>query len=269
MDRKSILKKIKEIEIRSNILANEVFQGTYHSYFKGNGIEFSDIRPYSIGDDVKKIDWKVTARQRKTYIKEFVEERELSIFLIVDVSSSNLFEAKRERIAEIIATLSFSACKNNDKVGAIFFSDKVEKIFPLKKGKKHSLAILDSFFSMEHDRKKTNIGDTLTFFNKIMKKRAVVFLISDFYDEGYEKTLKTVSLKHDLIPICLREAGYSHLPKGAIFQLMDSETGEEILLDNTKESFSIEDNFNNKKGINLSMEDDYIKAFIRFFKTRR
>lgn len=268
MDKKEILKKIREIEIKSNIIANEVFSGTYHSCFKGNGMEFADIRRYSLGDDVKKIDWKVTARQRKAYVKEFVEERELSIFLLVDVSSSNIYGRQKEKIAELVATLCFSANKNNDKVGALFFSDKIEKINQLKKGRKHSLAILDNFLNFNEKEKKTDIASALDFFDKIVKRRSIIFLISDFYDDGYEKKLNIIRKKHDLISICVRDTSHQTLPKGAIFTLVDSETGEEITVDNIKNDLKISEDFNIKNSININAESDYVKEFIRFFKSR-
>lgn len=268
MDKNEILKKIREIEIKSNMIANEIFAGTYHSCFKGNGIEFSDIRRYSIGDDVKKIDWKVTARQRKAYVKEFVEERELSIFLLVDISSSNIFGRQKDKIAELIATLCFSANKNNDKVGALFFSDKIERFHQLKKGRKHSLAILDNFLKFYDNNKKTDISNALDFFNKIVKRRAIVFVISDFYDNDYEKNLKLLDQKHDLITVCIRDVSKQTLPKGAIFTIIDSETGEEIVVDNLKNELKIGEDFTIKNSINLSLEDDYTKKFIRFFKSR-
>ena len=268
MDKREIFKKIREIEIKSNIVANEIFAGTYRSYFKGNGMEFSDIRRYSIGDDVKKIDWKVTARQRKAYVKEFVEERELSIFLLVDISSSNIFGRQKDKIAELIATLCFSANKNNDKVGALFFSDKIERFHQLKKGRKHSLAILDNFLKFDDNNKKTDISNALDFFNKIIKRRAIIFIISDFYDNGYEKNLKLLDQKHDLITVCIRDISKQTLPKGAIFTIIDSETGEEVVVDNLKNELKIGEDFNVKNSINLSLEDDYTKKFIRFFKLR-
>ncbi|MGL5124106.1 MAG: DUF58 domain-containing protein [Fusobacteriaceae bacterium] len=269
MDKQEILKKIKTIEINSNIIANNIFSGSYHSCFKGNGMEFAEIRRYSPGDDVKKIDWKVTARQRKAYIKEFVEERELSIFLVIDMSESNSFWKKKEMIGELLATLGFSANKNDDKVGALFFTDRVEKFIPLKKGKKHTLSILNNFLTLETKGNRTNIDTVLSFFNKVVKKKSIVFLISDFLDENYEKSLKITESKHDLIPIRILERGNETLPKGAIFELIDSETGEEIIIENLKEDISLSSNLKMKKSITIFTDEDYIKALLQFFNQRR
>lgn len=231
-------------------------------------MEFSDIRRYSLGDDVKKIDWKVTAKQREAYIKEFVEERELPIFLIVDVSSSNNIKKQKEITAELLATLSFTANRNNDKVGAIFFSDIIEKYIPLKKGKKHSLSILDSYLSLNPQNKKTNIGKVLNIFNKITTRRSIVFLISDFLDNNYAKTLKYTKQKHDLITIKIADRNYSRLPKGAIFELIDSETNETIVVDNLKNEIELNEENEMKKDILINTEDDYIKILMKFFKGR-
>ncbi|MGL4393473.1 MAG: DUF58 domain-containing protein [Fusobacteriaceae bacterium] len=272
MNRQEILKKIKTVEITANIIADQVFSGTYHSFFKGNGMEFSEIRRYTPGDDIKKLDWKVTARQRKAYVKEFVEERELSIFLLVDISSSNNFSDKQELIAKLIATLGFSASKNNDKVGAVFFSDKVEKYMPLKKGKKYTLTILDTYLKNIHDTsetKKTSIKSALDFFSKVVTKRSVVFLISDFFDENYERTLKIIKQKHDLILVRVLDKGFETLPKGAIFELVDSETGEEIIVENYHEDISMVQEFKSKNALTIHTDEDFVTCLLKFFKKRR
>lgn len=268
MNKEEILKKIKKIEIASTFLTNEIFSGNYRSYFKGNGIEFSDIRRYAPGDDVKKIDWKVSARQRKTYIKEFTEERELTIYLIVDISNSNNFIAKKDLIAQIIGTIAFSATKNNDKIGAIFFTEDIEKIIPVKKGKKQALILLDNYFSLIPKGKGTSINKVLEIFNKITKNRTVVFLISDFLDEGYENILKITRAKHDLIPIRIYDKKFSTLPKGAIFTLRDSETDEEIIIENFNKDYNLENTF--PKGIlSIATDENYIVKLANFFKNRR
>lgn len=268
MDKKQILREIREIEINSNILANEVFAGEYHSFFKGNGMEFSDIRRYSIGDDVKKIDWKVSARQRKTYIKEFVEERELSMYILVDVSASNLFPKQKLLVAKLLGSLAFSANKNNDKVGCMLFTDRVESYIPLKKGRKHSLSILEKYLIHEASSKRTDITEVLNFFYKIVKRRSIVFLISDFLDDNYEKTMKLIGQKHDLIPIRISNSKRAKLPKGAIFNLRDSETGEDILVENLKKDINLEQP-NIYRGLTIDVEGDYVKELSRFFKMRR
>lgn len=268
MTKEEILKKVRTIEFHSDILANQLFVGSYHSCFKGNGMEFADIRRYAPGDDVKKIDWKVTARQRKAYIKEFVEERELPIFIIVDISASNRFSKKLEKVAEIVATLAFTANKNNDKVGAIFFSDRIEKFIPLKKGKKHSLAILENLIEIQPQGKGTDINGALNFFNKINKRRGIIFLVSDFLTGSFDRAMKITSLHHDLIPVRIHDSSFDSLPKG-IFQITDSETGEEMVIESFGDArsdypagdFSF-------KGIDIDVRGDYIKEFLKFFKGR-
>lgn len=269
MNKEEIIKKIKKIEIASSLLANEIFSGNYRSFFKGNGMEFSDIRRYSSGDDVKKIDWKVSARQRKTYVKEFTEEREINIYLLIDVSSSNNFPAKQDLIAQLVGSLSFSAIKNNDKVGAIFFSDTIEKIIPLKKGKKQGLIILDNFLSLSLKGRGTNISDALHFFNKIAKQRSIVFLISDFIDNSpYDSAMKLVKLKHDLIPIKISDRKFENLPKDTIFTLSDSETDEEIVIENYNK-FSLEESEISNDILNIYTDENYIVKLVNFFKKRR
>ena len=264
MNRAEILKKIKKIEIASSILADELFAGKYRSYFKGNGMEFSDIRRYAPGDDVKKIDWKVSARQRKTYVKEFTEERELAIFLLIDISKSNSFYAKKDLLCQLVGSLAFSANKNSDKVGAILFTDKIEKFIPLKKGRNHSLVILDNLLSFEPQGKKTDISKALDFLNKIAKRRAIVFLISDFIDKGYEKSMAVTAQKHDLIPIRIADRKYETLPKGAIFNMIDSETGEEIVIENFDKDITLNEDIP-KNILNLYTDEDYIVTLSNFF----
>lgn len=264
IDKKEILKKIKIIEMKANYLTDNIFTGQYQSCLKGNGMEFSDIRRYSPGDDVKKIDWKVTAKQRKAYIKEFVEERELSVFILVDISASNRFKDKLDLITELTGSLSFSANKSGDRVGAIFFTDIIEKVVPLKKGKRHSLSILENLISIKPVGNKTDIANALRYFGKIFKRRAVIFLISDFLDDNYEKELKILSQRHEIIPVCIRDMRYEKLPIGALFNLKDSETGEEIIIENYKKNIS----FPVKKimnGINLYVGEDYVKEISKFF----
>lgn len=268
MKKEDILKKIKKIEIASSIIASEIFSGSYRSYFKGNGMEFSDIRRYSLGDDVKKIDWKVSARQRKTYVKEFIEEREINIYLLIDISPSNNFPAKQDLISQLIGSLAFSAIKNNDKVGAIFFSDEVEKIIPLKKGKKQGLIILENFLTLIPKGKGTDISKVLTSFYNFCKKRTVVFLISDFIDENYEKALKLVNKRHDLIPIRVADRRFDSLPQGAIFTLMDSETGEEITVENLSKKESFDEELP-KNILTLYTDENYVAKLTNYFKRRR
>lgn len=268
MSRTELLKKIKKIEIASSILANELFTGNYRSFFKGNGMEFSDIRRYSPGDDVKKIDWKVSARQRKTYVKEFTEERELSIYLMIDISNSNNFFAKKDLISQLVGSLAFSAIKNGDKVGAIFFTDRIEKIIPTKKGRNQSLVIINNLLNYQPIGKKTDIKSALEFLNRIVKRRAIIFLISDFIDKDYEKTMSVISQKHDLIAIRIADKKYEILPEGAIFNMIDSESGESIVIENFKKDVNISQNIS-KNILTLYTDDDYVSVLANFFKRRR
>lgn len=267
MTKEEILKKIKKIEISSNILANEVFSGSYRSFFKGNGVEFSNIRRYAIGDDVKKIDWKVSARHKKTYVKEFDEERELSIYLLIDISNSNNFVAKQDLIAQLVGSIAFGAIKNDDKVGAIFFSDDIEELIPLKKGKKQALIILDKYFSLTPKGKGTSISKPLDFINKIAKN-AIVFLISDFIDENYEQSMNITRLKHDLIPIKIQDKRFITLPKGSIFTLIDAETNEEVIVMNNEDKV-LNNEETSKNFLTVYTDEDYTKKLITFFKNRR
>lgn len=269
MEKKELLKKIRKIEFKAKKLSDNIFSGQYKSKLKGNGLEFSDIRRYTPGDDVRNIDWKVTAKQRKAYVKEFTEERELSIFLLIDVSPSMIFKEKMEYICEIVASLAFSATKTGDRIGAIFFSDKIEKVIPLKKGKKHSLAILDTLLNMKTFGKKTDIMNVLRYFGKIYKRRATIFLISDFLDENYEKELKILSQKQDIIPIRIGDKRSEELPVGAIFNLKDSETGEIVTVENFKRNKVNQENFNIKNGINVYYGEDYVKEISKYFKKGR
>lgn len=262
--KKELLRRIKDIEIKATILSDNIFAGQYHSCLKGNGMEFADIRRYAPGDDVKKIDWKVTAKQRRAYVKEFVEERELSVFILVDVSASNRFKDKLELITELVGSLAFSANKNGDRVGSLFFSDEIEKIITLKKGKKHALSIIENLLILNPAGRKTDIANALRYFGKMFKRRSVIFLISDFLDDGYEKELKILSRRHEIIPVRIGDRKFESLPKGAIFTLEDSETGEQIVVENYKSTSDF--NINNlKDGINLYVGEDYIKEISRFF----
>ena len=266
---KEMIQKIRKIEIQSNQLVEEVFSGKYHSLFKGNGLEFQDIREYAFGDDIRSIDWKVTAKYSKPYIKQYNEERELNLFLLIDMSSSTFFGRKKEFISEIAATLAFSAVKNNDKVGAVIFTDKVEKLIPSKKGKKHALSIIASILNTEPQSKKTDIQEVLRFFKTFEKKRSIVFLISDFFDKDYEKEAAVTAQKHDLILIRVMEKAEQKLPKGAIFSFQDMETGEEIVLDNLKNEIPLKLDLKFKNFIEIETEQDFVKPLSIFFKRRR
>ena len=265
-----IAKKIRRIEIVSNKLVDEIFSGEYKSGFRGKGLEFENIRQYIPGDDVRCIDWNVTARQNKVFVKQFCEEREMNIFLLIDMSHSNSFGRKKDFIAEISATLAFSAARNNDRVGVIFFTGKAEKLIPSRSGKKHVLSIIENILEYQPLQNDTNISNVLNYFNRIEKKRSVVFLISDFLDDGYERELKASSSRHDLIRLRIIDRAEESIPTGAIFTFEDLETGETFLLDNMRQDCKIyqEDLQSKRNLITLYTDDDYIKPLKQFFRKR-
>jgi uncharacterized protein (DUF58 family) len=265
-----IVKKIRRIEIQAGKLVDEIFSGEYRSGFRGKGMEFDNIRPYLPGDDVRNIDWNVTARYDKVFVKQFCEEREMNLFLLIDMSRSNRFGKKKEIIAEISATLALSAVRNNDRVGAIFFTEKVEKLIPSRNGKKHVLSIIESILSFEPGEAGTNIANALTFFNRIEKKSSVVFLISDFLDDGYDKELKASAGRHDLIRIRVADKAEECIPAGAIFTFEDLESGEAFVLDNMKQDFRMTLPGGNSKRnlVTVYTDEDYVKPLRQFFKKR-
>lgn len=267
---KELVKKLRHIEIRSNRLVDEIFSGEYRSSFRGKGMTFEDIREYYPGDDVRNIDWNVTARYNKAYIKQFSEERELNIFLLVDMSCSNDFGRKRELIAEIGATIAFSANRNNDKVGTLLFTDHVEKFVPSEKGKRHVLSIIDTLLSYEPESKGTSLKEALEYFNRVMKRRSIVFVISDFADQGYEDALRSVSAKHDVINICIVDPLEEKLPKGAIFTFEDLETGQRVTVNNRKGDMTWQPikAIAKKNLITIRTDEDYAKKFKVFFQKR-
>ncbi len=267
---RELIKKIRRIEIKSNKLVEEIFSGEYRSGFHGKGIEFDDIRQYYPGDDVRSIDWNVTARQNKAYVKQFQEEREMNMFLLIDLSHSNNLGLKKDIIVELGATLAFSAIKNNDKVGAILFTDKIEKLIPSKSGKKHVLSIIEDILRLEPEHKGTDIKKALQYFNKIEKKKSIVFVISDFLDDDYEKEIKISDKKHDLVLVRIIDRSEERLPAGAIFSFEDLETGETIVLDNLKKERQLNPvrNLPVRNLINIYTDQNYVKALKHFFKRR-
>ncbi|MBI1976841.1 MAG: DUF58 domain-containing protein [Candidatus Omnitrophica bacterium] len=232
---KEILKKVREIEIRTNRLVNEVFAGEYESVFKGRGIEFAEVREYAPGDDVRTIDWNVTARFGRPFVKQFMEERELTVMLLVDVSGSEHFgsvaRTKREIIAEVAAVLAFSAIVNNDKIGYIAFSDQIEKSIPPKKGRRHVLRVIREILYSQAKSRGTNIETALRYLGQILAKRSVVFLISDFWDEGYEQIQRVAQKRHDVIAIHVLDPREREIPDVGFIQLEDPETSERLLID--------------------------------------
>lgn len=238
METSELLKKVRHIEIKTRGLSRNIFAGQYHSAFKGRGMAFSEVREYQYGDDVRDIDWNVTARYNKPFVKVFEEERELTVMLLVDVSASRNFgavgEAKREMMAEVAATIAFSAIQNNDKIGMIFFSDKIEKFIPPKKGRKHILYIIRELIDFTPDTTGTNIGLALEYMTNAIKKRCTTFLISDFIDNGdYKNALSIANRRHDLVAIQVYDRRESQLPNVGLIKLQDSERGVEQWVDSS------------------------------------
>ncbi len=284
---KELLKQVRQIEIRTRGLVNQVFSGEYHSVFKGRGMEFSEVREYQFGDDIRNIDWNVTARFGHPFIKIFEEERELTVILLVDLSGSLLFgtvEKTKQQIAvELSAILAFSALKNNDKVGLILFTDKIEKFVPPRKGKKHVLRVIREVLSFEPKGKATNLKSALEYMNNAIKKKSIVFLISDFMDEGYEKILRMVGKKHDLIGIVLNDRREFSIPKIGMIKFKDTETREERWIDtnDSKVQKTIRDMrqkimlgrkslflTSRLDSIEVNTDQNYIKPLIQFFRKR-
>ncbi|APQ17173.1 DUF58 domain-containing protein [Maribacter hydrothermalis] len=287
MDTKELLKKVRKIEIKTRRLSDHIFGGEYHSTFKGRGMTFSEVRQYQFGDDVRNIDWNVTARYNEPFIKVFEEERELTMMLMVDISGSELFgttnQFKNEIVTEISATLAFSALQNNDKVGIVLFSDQIELFIPPKKGKTHVLRIIRELLEFKPQSNKTDIAQALKFLSSVMKKKAIVFVLSDFIDDGYEKTLKITGSKHDLTGIRVYDEREESIPNLGMVQLKDAET-DKIQLVNTqskkvrnayaeynrervtyfKESFT-------KSGcgvLDCRVDESYVKKLLGYFKRR-
>lgn len=284
---KELLKQVRQIEIKTRGVVNEVFSGEYHSVFKGRGMEFSEVREYQIGDDIRTIDWNVSARFGHPYIKIFEEERELTLMLLVDLSGSLVFgsvdKTKQQIAAELTAILAFSAMKNNDKVGLILFTDEIEKFVPPRKGKSHVLRIIREILLFEPQGNKTNIKGALEYFNNSVKKKSIVFLISDFIDEGYDKILKIVSKKHDLVNILLEDPREKELLKGGLIKFRDAETQEIRYLDTSnksvqehfriklKERSDFQDNLFKKSRVDtvkINTASSYVRPLIDFFKLR-
>jgi uncharacterized protein (DUF58 family) len=284
---KEILKQVRRIEITTRGLVNDVFSGEYHSVFRGRGMEFSEVREYQIGDDIRTIDWNVTARHGHPYVKVFEEERELTVMLMVDASSSGEFgtfeRMKGEIAVEICALLAFSAIKNNDKVGLIIFTDKIEKFVPPRKGKSHVLRVLRELLYFQPEDQKTNIGAALEYFNQVIHRRSVVFLVSDFLSRDFEKPLRIASRKHDIVAIHIVDPRELEFPGLGYIELEDLETGEQILLNTsdpevrqlffsrTSEAMVEQDKLfksMNMDSIVIRTDQSYVEPLIRFFQRR-
>lgn len=282
-----LLKKVRKIEIKTKGLSKHLFSGEYHSAFKGRGMAFSEVREYQFGDDIRNIDWNVTARLNHPYVKVFEEERELTVMLLVDVSGSNRFgtrvQFKEELLAEIAAILAFSAIQNNDKVGVIFFSDKIEKFISPKKGSTHILRIIRELIDFKPDNTKTDITEALRYLTNVIKKKSTAFILSDFYDTGYEDALKIASKKHDIVSIRITDDREKELPDLGMVKIYDPETQQTLWVDTSSEEVrnNFADAYNQhsnyvsevfrKYGIDnveISTGQDYVKQLMRLFKQR-
>ena len=287
MDTKELLKKVRKIEIKTRRLSDHIFGGEYHSTFKGRGMTFSEVRQYQFGDDVRNIDWNVTARYNEPYIKVFEEERELTMMLVADVSGSEFFgtdqQFKSEIVTEVAATLAFSALQNNDKIGLILFSDAIELYIPPKKGKSHVLRIIRELLEFKPKSKKTDVSQALKFLSGVMKKKAIVFVLSDFIADGYRDTMKIAAKRHDITGIRIYDKREEEIPSLGVVQMEDEETGELLLVNTTskkvrsnyskyyqervnyyKESFT-------RSGagvIDVRTDESYVKKLLSYFKNR-
>jgi uncharacterized protein (DUF58 family) len=284
---KELLKKVRRIQIYTSRLVNDMLAGAYHSTFKGRGIEFDEVREYQPGDEIRTIDWNVTARVGRPFIKKFVEERELTVMLMVDASSSGEFgskgQLKTEYAAELCSMLAFSAIKNNDKVGLVIFTDRVEKYIPPKKGKRHVLHVISEILSFKPEHTGTNIASGIEFFNSVSKKRTVTFLVSDFIAEGYGRALQIANKRHDIIAVVIQDPREKEFPRLGMIELEDAETGETLLVDSSDpnfqkgiKAFSRKEAFERDKFfrqidldfIHVETGTSYVEPFMRFFRTR-
>jgi Uncharacterized conserved protein (some members contain a von Willebrand factor type A (vWA) domain) len=288
METSELLKKVRQIEIKTRGLSRNIFAGQYHSAFKGRGMAFSEVREYQFGDDIRDIDWNVTARYIRPYVKIFEEERELTVMLLIDVSGSKDFgtvsRMKKEVITEIAATLAFSAIQNNDKIGVIFFSDQIEKFIPPQKGKRHILYIIRELIDFQPDHKQTDLGQALKYLTNAIKKRCTAFLISDFIDKGnYQDALTIANRKHDVVAIQVYDHRETELPNVGLMKIKDAETGKERWIDSSskqvralyktwweKRQSDMNKVFNKCRvdAVSIRTEDDYVKALIALFDKR-
>ena len=288
METSELLKKVRRIEIKTRGLSRNIFAWQYHSAFKGRGMAFSEVREYQYGDDIRDIDWNVTARYVRPYVKVFEEERELTVMLLIDVSGSRDFGSvnvmKKEVITEIAATLAFSAIQNNDKIGVVFFSDKIEKFIPPQKGKKHILYVIRELIDFQPDKKQTNIAQALKYLTNAIKKRCTAFLISDFIDkDGFKDALTIANRKHDVVAIQVYDRRETELPAVGLMKIKDAETGQERWIDSSstrvraaykewwdRRQAAMSDSFKKCRvdSVSIRTEDDYVKALIALFDKR-
>jgi uncharacterized protein (DUF58 family) len=287
METKDLLKKVRKIEIKTRRLSDHIFSGEYHTSFKGRGMTFSEVRPYQYGDDIRAIDWNVTARYNEAHVKVFEEERELTMMLMVDISGSESFgsknQFKKEIVTEIAATMAFSATQNNDKIGLILFSDQIELYIPPKKGRSHVLRIIRELIEFHPQSQKTDIAQALKFLSSTQKKKAIVFMISDFISEDYEHTLKIASKKHDITGIRVYDIREEKMPNLGMVSMLDAETGETQLINTGSKTVRInyekyyqekvkyfKETFS-KSGagvVNTRVDESYVTKLLGYFKSR-
>lgn len=288
MDTNEILKKVRKIEIKTRGLSSNIFAGQYHSAFKGRGMAFAEVREYQFGDDVRDIDWNVTARFHRPYVKVFEEERELTVMLLIDVSGSLDFgtqkQMKRDMVTEIAATLAFSAIQNNDKIGVIFFSDRIEKYIPPKKGRKHILYIIREMLDFHPESKRTDLSVALEYLGRVMKRRCTAFVMSDFYDrKSFEKPLQVCRSRHDVAAIQVYDPLMKQLPDVGIIRVADAETGHEQYIDTSSKALrkahemywrertdTLRQTFNkaNVDYVSVATDGDYVKSLSQLFAMR-
>lgn len=284
---KEILKKVRKIEIRTKGMVNSLFGGEYQSAFKGRGMEFSEVREYHFGDDIRQIDWNVTARTGDAFIKVFEEEREQTLMLCVDISPSGVFgsrsQSKMDLSIEVCAVLAFSAIKNGDKVGLVLFTDRIEKVIPPKKGRLHVLRLIRELLTAEPEGSGTDLSEALSYVNRLLNRRAIVVMASDFQDSGYDKQLKITNRKHDLVNLMINDPLEDELPDLGIIPLHDAESGEEVLVDTSSkkvretyrkrryvEKAKLRDHFTRMKvdAIELHTNESYVRPLMDFFHRR-
>jgi uncharacterized protein (DUF58 family) len=288
METSEIIKKVRKIEIKTRGLSSNIFAGQYHSAFKGRGMAFSEVREYQFGDDVRDIDWNVTARFHRPYVKVFEEERELTVMLLIDVSGSLDFgtqkQMKRDMVTEIAATLAFSAIQNNDKIGVIFFSDKIEKYIPPKKGRKHILYIIREMLDFKPESTRTDIKQAIEFLSSVQKRRTTVFILSDFYVRSdFQQSLQIANRKHDVVAIQVYDQRARELPDVGLMKVVDAETGYEQYVDTSSKKLrqayqkywltrqaQLQDTFNksNVDNVSIATNQDFVKSLLLLFKQR-
>ena len=288
METSDLLKRVRQIEIKTRGLSNNIFAGQYHSAFKGKGMSFSEVREYQYGDDVRDIDWNVTARYNKPFVKVFEEERELTVMLLIDVSNSLDFgtvkQLKKDMVPEIAATLAFSAIQNNDKIGVIFFSDRIEKFIPPKKGRKHILNINRELLDFKHESKRTDIITAVEYLTNVIKKRCTTFMISDFIDENdFRNALTIANRKHDIVAIQVYDRRMAELPDVGLMKVRDAETGHEQWIDTSSRALRrahndwwiqrqgvLNETFtkSNVDSVSIRTDQDYVKSLLNLFAKR-